>query len=158
MIILGLDPGFGRLGFGVIVVEGGKDTCVAHGCLTTPKGELGPRLVALRGQLQQLIAQHRPERIVIEKLFFSKNVKTAIDVGQARGVILLTCAESGAEIVEVSPQEVKLAVAGYGNAEKAQVQKMVQALLKLPDIPQPDDAADALAVALAGARVCAIPP
>lgn len=152
-IVLGLDPGFGRLGYGVIAVDGAKDVCVDVGCLTTPKGELGPRLVALRGQLQQLIARHQPERIVIEKLFFSKNVTTAIDVGQARGVILLTCTEAGAVIVEVSPQEVKLAVAGYGNADKRQVQQMVQALLKLPELPRPDDAADALAIALAGARV-----
>lgn len=153
MTILGLDPGIARLGYGVLVCERGTEHAVAYGVIATPTGELGPRLVSLRAQLQQLIVLHQPQRIVVEKLFFSKNVKTATAVGEARGVILLTCAEAGVSVVEVSPQEVKQAVTGYGAADKRQVQKMVQALLKLDVMPQPDDAADALAVALAGARV-----
>lgn len=152
MTILGLDPGIARLGYGLITAGGHDDRVIAYGILTTEKGELGPRLVSLRQQLQQIIALHQPRRIVVEKLFFSKNVKTATAVGEARGVILLTCAESGIATIEVSPQDVKLAVSGYGAADKQQVQKMVQTLLHLDAIPQPDDAADALAVALAGAR------
>lgn len=155
MIILGLDPGVARLGYGVVESDGHRDRCITYGVLTTPKGELGPRLVVLRSALQQLIATHRPDRIVIEQLFFSKNVKTATVVGEARGVILLTCTESGVPVVEVSPQDVKQAVAGYGAAGKPQVQRMVQALLALDAIPQPDDAADALAVALCGVRATA---
>lgn len=152
MTILGLDPGIARLGYGVLACERGDERAVAFGVIETPKGDLGPRLVSLREQLRQLIALHQPQRIVVEKLFFSKNVKTATAVGEARGVILLTCAESGIETVEVSPQDVKIAVSGYGSADKQQVQKMVQTLLRLDAIPQPDDAADALAIALAGAR------
>lgn len=152
-VILGLDPGVARLGYGVIESDGRRDRCVTYGVLTTPTGELGPRLVMLRDELRTLITTHRPDRIVVEQLFFSKNVKTATAVGEARGVILLACADSGVLTIEVSPQAVKQAVAGYGAADKQQVQRMVQTLLKLDAIPQPDDAADALAVALCGVRI-----
>ena len=153
MVILGLDPGIARLGYGVVTVEHGEERYVTCGVLETPKGDLAPRLAMLRDQLRDLLAIHRPHRIVVEQLFFSTNVKTAIAVSSARGVVLLTCTDAHVPIVEVSPQAVKQAVAGYGAADKHQVQRMVQALLTLPDIPKPDDAADALAIALAGSRV-----
>ncbi|MBI2482919.1 crossover junction endodeoxyribonuclease RuvC [Candidatus Uhrbacteria bacterium] len=152
MIILGLDPGVARLGYGVVASVRGVDQCVTMGVLETPKGEVGPRLVDLRQRLRALIAEHHPDVACVERLFFSKNVRTAIVVAEARGVILLTCAELGVLVVEASPQDVKQAVAGYGAADKRQVQRMVQALLRLPEIPQPDDAADALAMALYGVR------
>ena len=152
MILLGLDPGIARLGYGVIIVDRGRERYVTCGVLGTPKGDLAPRLVALRDQLRDLLALHRPDRIVVEQLFFSTNAKTAITVGEARGVILLTCADAHIPIVEVSPQAVKQAVTGYGAAEKRQVQRMVQVLLGLSEIPTPDDAADALAIALCGSR------
>ncbi|MFH1099101.1 MAG: crossover junction endodeoxyribonuclease RuvC [Candidatus Uhrbacteria bacterium] len=153
MIVLGLDPGIARLGYGVIASERGSDRCVAFGVIETPKGEIGLRLIALRNALRDLFALHQPDRICVERLYFSKNIKTAIVVGEARGVILLACAEAGVPVVEVQPQDVKQAVTGYGAADKKQVQLMVQALLKLPELPTPDDAADALAVALCGARM-----
>lgn len=153
MIILGLDPGIARLGYGVLDSDGRRDRCVTYGVLTTPMGPLGPRLVALHGELQRLIATHRPDRIVVEQLFFSKNVKTATAVGEARGVILLTCTEAGVETLEVSPQAVKQSVSGFGAADKRQVQRMVQTLLHLPAPPHPDDAADALAIAWYGGRM-----
>ncbi|MBI4143099.1 crossover junction endodeoxyribonuclease RuvC, partial [Candidatus Uhrbacteria bacterium] len=126
MIVLGLDPGLARLGYGVLAVERGREHCVTFGVLETAKGDLGPRLVTLHDALCGLLALHRPERVVIEQLFFSTNVKTALTVGQARGVILFTCAQAHVPIIEVSPQAVKQAVAGYGNAAKQQVQRMVQ--------------------------------
>jgi len=153
MIVLGLDPGIARLGYGVIESDGRHDRCVTYGVLTTPAGPLGPRLVALRAELQRLIAAHHPNRIVVEQLFFSKNVKTAMAVGEARGVMLLTCTESNVETLEVSPQQVKQSVSGFGAADKGQVQRMVQVLLHLPAIPRPDDAADALAIAWCGGRL-----
>lgn len=153
MIILGLDPGIARLGYGVIESDGRHDRCVTYGVLTTPMGPLGPRLVTLRHELQNLIATNRPQRIVVEQLFFSKNVKTATAVGEARGVILLTCTEAGVETLEVSPQEVKQSISGFGAADKQQVQRMVQTLFHLPKPPYPDDAADALAIAWCGGRM-----
>lgn len=156
MVILGLDPGIARLGYGVIESDSRCDRCIAYGVIETPKGELGPRLVALRRDLQGLVAMHRPNRIVVEQLFFSKNVKTATAVGEARGVILLTCAEAGIETIEVSPQQVKQSVSGFGAADKGQVQRMVQVLLRLPEPPHPDDASDALAIAIAGAKISAL--
>lgn len=152
MIILGLDPGVARLGYGVIESDGHHDRCVAYGVIETRKGELGPRLLELRDQLRTLLAEHRPDRVCVEKLYFSKNVKTATAVGEARGVILLTCAEAQLPLIEVQPQAVKQAVTGYGAADKAQVMRMVQTLLGLPEPPRPDDAADALAIALCGVR------
>ncbi len=153
MITLGLDPGIARLGYGIVASERGRDQCIAYGVIETPRGELGPRLVELQRQLRALLDEHHPDRVCVERLYFSKNVKTATIVGEARGVILLTCAEAGVPIVEVQPQDVKQAVAGYGAADKTQVARMVRTLLQLTEIPQPDDAADALAVALSGVRV-----
>lgn len=153
MVILGLDPGIDRLGYGVITVDGPQAIPVTFGVLTTRRGDALPqRLRDLHEALVELLRTHPCDRVCVEQLYFSKNVKTATVVGEARGVILLTCALAGRAVVEVSPQAVKQAVAGYGAAEKRQVQRMVQALLRLPTLPKPDDAADALAVALAGAR------
>lgn len=153
MVVLGLDPGVARLGYGVIASDGRRDRCVAYGVIETEKGELGPRLLELRERLRVLLTEYRPDRVCVETLYFSKNVKTATAVGEARGVILLTCAEAGVPLIEVQPQAVKQAVAGYGAADKRQVMRMVQALLALPELPRPDDAADALAIALYGVRV-----
>jgi crossover junction endodeoxyribonuclease RuvC len=153
MIILGLDPGLARLGYGIVSIESWEERFVQCGVIETKKGNIGPRLVELRRDLNQIIAKYHPDRIVVETLFFSKNVKTAIAVAQARGVIMATCAESAALLIEVSPQDVKQAVTGYGAADKVQIQQMVKTLLGLETAPRPDDAADALAVALAGARL-----
>ena len=157
MIVLGLDPGIARLGYGVLSCERGRERCITYGVMTTPVGgEVGSRLLALRNELRAVIDLHAPDRIVVERLFFSKNTSTGIVVGAARGVILLTCAEAKRSVIEVSPQEVKQAVTGYGAAGKQQVQRMVQTLLALPELPQPDDAADALAIALAGFRIAGV--
>ncbi len=153
-IILGLDPGFADLGYGVIEVGGGKDKCLAYGSLRTPAGErFNKRLLTLAGNLEQVIAEHRPALIGIERLYFSTNAKTAMDVAEARGVIRLVIEKSGVPYVEIGPGEVKVAVAGHGKAAKPDVQKMVKLLLSLKEIPKPDDAADALAIALATAQI-----
>lgn len=151
--VLGIDPGFGRMGYGVIEEKRGQIKAIDYGCLETKKTEtIAARLVELKITVDQLIREHQPGVVAVESLFFSKNVKTALQVGEARGVILFSIADQGLPIFEISPQEVKQAVTGYGNAEKIQVQKMVQKLLGLPKIPKPDDAADALAIAIAAAH------
>lgn len=148
MRVLGLDPGTARMGWGI--VEGEETShLVAYGTLTTPASEpLAGRLHFLFHELLRIIAQYRPEAAALEELFFARNVRTALAVGQARGVALLALAEAGLAVHEYSPLEVKQAVTGYGGADKRQVQEMVRALLSLDRIPRPDDAADALAVAL----------
>jgi len=150
--ILGIDPGTARMGYGIVEDAGAeRERAVEYGCLETPpamRPEL--RLQALYRSLTELIARYRPDALAGEELFFGRNVTTAIHVGQARGVVLLAAADSGVPVREFTPMQVKMAVTGYGRADKAQVQRMVQALLGLPQIPKPDDAADALAVALAG--------
>jgi crossover junction endodeoxyribonuclease RuvC len=150
MLVLGIDPGTATTGFGLVrETERGELEMVQYGALLTPAGELPERrLLMLYRQLKELILLHRPDSAAVEKLFFQKNVTTAIAVGQARGVILLALAEAGIRLQEYTPMEVKQAVAGYGGAEKHQMQVMVKALLGLPDIPRPDDAADALAIAI----------
>jgi crossover junction endodeoxyribonuclease RuvC len=147
-VTLGIDPGTARLGYGVISgVE--PATSLEFGIVEThSKQEMPARLLQLHDELLGLIRDYRPQVMVIEKLFFSRNVTNAISVGQARGVAMLTAAESGISVVEYTPAEVKQAVAGYGNADKAQIQQMVKLILGLEEIPQPDDAADALAVAI----------
>lgn len=137
-----------RMGWGV--VEGEEEPhLVAYGVLTTPAGEAMPgRLCSLFRGLQEVVARYRPQAAALEELFFARNVRTAFAVGQARGVALLAVAEAGLPVHEYSPLEVKQAVTGYGGAEKKQVQEMVRALLSLDHVPRPDDAADALAVAL----------
>jgi crossover junction endodeoxyribonuclease RuvC len=149
MRVLGIDPGTATTGYGVVEDDGGRLTPIAFGVVTTPASLPMPaRLVLLHEQLGELIALHKPETAGVESLFFQKNVRTAISVGQARGVILLTLERGRVPVSEYTPLEVKLAVAGYGAAEKRQVQVMVRTLLALAEIPQPDDAADALAIAI----------
>jgi len=160
---LGIDPGFGRLGWGVIekmkgpgLPAGRQDwQAKAFGCLeTSAKKTLSERLLEIHKEIRLLIKKYRPERVAVEELFFFQNVSTAIQVGQARGVVLLSAVEAGLPVDEYTPLEVKQAVAGYGRAEKKQVQKMVAVLLGLKGKVKSDDAADALAVALcAGARL-----
>lgn len=155
MVILGLDPGFGRLGYAVIETTAGHARSLTCGCLETPSTHTaGVRLVFLRDELRTLIREFRPEQAVLERLFFSKNVRTALAVAQARGMLLTLLAEEHLPVLEVSPQEVKSGVTGTGNAPKAQVQKMVTVLFGLKETLKSDDAADALAIAYAGtARV-----
>lgn len=157
MVVLGLDPGIDRLGYGVLRVDGRRTQWVAHGVLSTLRSDdLAMRLRDLYNALRELLATHVPDRVCVERLYFSTNVKTAMTVGHARGVVLLTCALAQCAVVEVSPQDVKQAVTGYGAAEKRQVQRMVQTLLHLSELPTPDDAADALAIAWTGATVSRI--
>ncbi|MCI0518642.1 MAG: crossover junction endodeoxyribonuclease RuvC [Chloroflexi bacterium] len=150
MLALGIDPGTAITGYGLVRerLDGGLEM-VAYGVIQTPAGlEMPIRLLELHQKLKEIILLHRPESGAVEKLFFQRNVRTAIAVGQARGVALLGLAEAGVSVSEYTPLEVKQAVAGYGGADKHQVQQMVKALLELEEIPQPDDAADALAIAI----------
>lgn len=150
MIVLGIDPGTAITGYGFIRErEDGSLAVIDYGVITTAADLTMPeRLLELHKQLNQFILLHRPDSGAVEKLFFQRNVRTALSVGQARGVALLTLAEHGVTIAEYTPLEVKQAVAGYGGADKSQVSLMVKALLGLKDVPQPDDAADALAIAI----------
>lgn len=148
-IILGLDPGIADTGYGVIKDDHGKLTCLAYGSIkTSAKDTLSNRLESLHIQLDEIIKKYKPEISAVEQLFFSKNVKTALIVGQARGVILLALKQNDISFFEFTPGQVKQAVSGYGSAKKDQVQKMVKTLLGLKEIPKPDDAADALAIAM----------
>lgn len=148
MITLGVDPGTALLGYGL--VDGDDDVqLLTYGVVETTKVEAMPdRLKRLYDAVWELIREHEPDVLAIEQLFFSRNVTTALAVGQARGVVLLAAAQHGMEVFEYKPSEVKQTIAGYGNAGKPQMQEMVRMLLGLPEIPRPDDAADALAVAL----------
>ena len=149
-IILGLDPGLADTGYGVIRAEGAKLSCLAYGSIKTPaKLDLGDRLQMLYEELDGIIKRYQPQVAGMEQLFFNKNVTTALIVAQARGVTLLTLRQHGLAVCDFTPGQVKQAVCAYGQATKSQVQKMVRLTLKLKEIPQPDDAADALAVALA---------
>lgn len=154
MVILGIDPGFGRLGFGCLDVNRDALAMRECGCVETPKEKTqGERLLEIALELDRLIATHKPSVIGIEKLFFQKNVTTGLRVAEARGVVLVKAAAAGIRVVECSPADVKIAVTGYGNAEKKQVQQMVKVILRLKDVPKPDDAADAVAVAIAASRL-----
>ena len=153
MRILGIDPGVAIVGFGVVDHERGQSKMVQYGAINTEAGlPLATRLVQIESDLRQLIDHFQPDVISIEELFFSKNITTGIAVAHARGVILLTAEKAGIPIYEYTPMQVKQAVVGYGLAEKHQVMDMVRRLLKLKAIPRPDDAADALAIALCHAR------
>ncbi len=154
MIILGLDPGLATLGYGVINAVHGNFSVVDYGVVTTPKEcTLPERLLQLEEGVTELIDTYKPENVAIEELFFSKNITTGIAVAEARGVILLTAVKSlGREVYEYTPNQIKQAITGYGGADKMQMQHMVQALLRLKSVPRPDDAADALAVALCHAQ------
>lgn len=149
MRVLGIDPGTAITGYGIVEGEGDSLTLVTYGAITTPANQpLPQRLQQIYRQLQALIAEWHPQSAAVEELFFSKNARTALVVGHARGVALLAITDADLPIQEYKPTEVKQAVAGYGGAPKDQVQGMVQLLLGLEDIPRPDDAADALAVAI----------
>ena len=148
-IILGIDPGIADTGYGVISEEAGVVSCLTYGSIkTSPKDDLITRLDILYQKLNEVIKKYQPNIAAVEELFFSKNVKTALTVGHARGVILLTFKQNNLKVLEFKPSQVKQGVTCYGAANKKQVQKMVQMLLKLKDLHQPDDAADALAVAI----------
>ena len=150
MLVLGIDPGIAITGYGLIQTDQRNDyKCMTYGVITTQAGlPDAERLNILFDELTQLILLHQPDVSAVEKLFFQKNVKTAISVGQARGVTMLTLAQAGLPITEYTPNEIKQTVCGYGSAGKSQVQRMVQSLLNLSELPRPDDAADALAVAI----------
>ena len=149
MIVLGIDPGTAMTGYGLVERTGSRLRAVDYGCLETPAGmPLPERLLLIQDGLIDLIESHRPDLVAVERLFFNKNVQTAFAVGQARGVGLLTAARFGLPVHEYGPHEVKLAVTGHGRAEKVQVQRMVQVVLGLAVLPRPDDAADALAIAI----------
>jgi crossover junction endodeoxyribonuclease RuvC len=149
-LALGIDPGTATTGFGLVRLEpDGSMIAVKYGVFLTPKEATAPeRLVMLYDDLRALLSEYHPQIAAVEKLFFSRNVTTALAVGQARGVVMLCLQQSGIEAFEYTPNEVKQAVAGYGSAQKRQVQEMVRALLALDGIPKPDDAADALAIAI----------
>jgi len=155
MIILGIDPGTATTGFGVIDYKKRKLTCIDYGVIeTSPKLDAGERLKQLNFDLNEIIKKHKPEIAAVERLFFFKNLKTAMPVSQARGVIVFTLSKKNVPIVEFAPQQAKTAVTGYGKATKEQVQKMVKNILNLDKIPKPDDAADALAIAICCADKC----
>jgi len=153
-IIIGIDPGIADTGFGVIKKdEKGNLSCLDYGSIKTEaKTDMPDRLDILSGELTEKIKKYNPDLISVEQLFFCKNVKTALVVGQARGVVLLTARQNKVAVNEFTPLQIKQAVSSYGQASKGQVQKMVKLLLNLKEIPKPDDAADALAVAICAAN------
>lgn len=149
MRILGIDPGIGRMGWGIISIQSSKFKVQNYGCIeTSPKLDVPKRLLQIHKKLSSIITEYKPEALAVEELFFNTNAKTAFVVGQARGVVLLLGAQFNLKIGIYTPLQVKMALTGYGRAEKGQVGKMVQTLLNLKEIPKPDDTADALAVAL----------
>ena len=153
MIILGIDPGTATTGYGVVKNENGNLEKISYGCILTKSSEsLDIRLDIIFNDLMEIIKKFKPEMIAVEELFFASNAKTAISVGHARGVILLACAKSKTPVYEYTPLQVKQAICGYGRGEKRQIQKMVRTLLKLDEIPKPDDAADGLAIAICHAN------
>ncbi|MTI47799.1 crossover junction endodeoxyribonuclease RuvC [Sporosalibacterium faouarense] len=153
MIIVGLDPGIAILGYGVIEYKGNNFKVLDYGAIITEAKETFPnRLKILYNDLGELLDRYKPDAVAIEELFFNKNVKTAINVGQARGVQVLAAVNRGIDVFEYTPLQVKQGVVGYGRAEKKQVQEMVKLLLNLKSVPKPDDVADALAVSICHAH------
>lgn len=149
MRILGIDPGIGRTGWGVIEHQANKQTSVDYGCLETVANSPTPeRLVTIYKGLQAIIAAHQPDAVAVEELFFNKNVSTALVVGEARGVALLAAAEKELPIATYTPLQVKMGLTGYGRADKNQIAQLVKMILGLKTIPRPDDVTDALAIAL----------
>ncbi|MFO7916926.1 MAG: crossover junction endodeoxyribonuclease RuvC [Anaerolineae bacterium] len=149
MLVLGLDPGLATTGYGLVVGDGRDLDMVSHGVIRTPANTpIGERLVRIHREMSCLLDEYHPDVAAVEELFFCKNVRTAMMVGEARGVLLLALAEAGLEIAEYTPLQIKEGITGYGSAEKGQVQEMVRILLRLEEVPRPDDAADALAVAI----------
>ena len=153
LVILGLDPGIATVGFGVIRTERGRSTALGYGAITTPaKTPLSERLDSIYHDCGTLIETYEPDAVSIEELFFNTNLRTGIAVAHGRGVLLLACRQHGVPLYEYTPLQVKQSVVGYGRAEKKQVMDMVKRLLGLESVPRPDDAADALALALCHAR------
>ena len=153
MRILGIDPGYGITGFGVIEADRGHCQLLRCGAITTPAGmDFSARLEIIYEDMKQLLEAVKPEAVAIEELFFGQNVTTGIGVAQSRGVILLAIRQAGVPVFQYKPMQVKQAVVGYGNATKHQVQDMTKRLLRLEKMPKPDDAADAIAIALCHAR------
>ncbi len=153
MRILGIDPGFAIVGYGVLDYEGNHFKTVEYGAITTPAGQdLFERFKKIYDDLTELIERVKPEFMAVEELFFNTNTTTAINVAQARGIIVLAAMNAGLKIYEYTPLQVKQAVAGYGRAEKKQVQQMVKMILNLEKVPKPDDTADALAIAICHAH------
>lgn len=149
MLVLGIDPGIAIVGYGFVREEGSRMVPVEYGKITTPAGmQQKDRLFDIYQDLNSLIKKHKPDAVAVEKLFFSKNVKTAMTVSEARGAILLTLSQNNLPVAEYNPMQVKIAVSGYGGADKKQVQQMVKNILGLKAIPRPDDTADALAIAI----------
>ncbi len=153
MRILGIDPGYGITGFGLIETQRGQSRLLQCGAITTPAGmDFSARLEIIYEDMRKLLEVSKPEAVAIEELFFGQNVTTGIGVAQSRGVILLAIRQAGLEVSAYKPMQVKQAVVGYGNATKHQVQEMTKRLLHLDAMPKPDDAADAIAIALCHAR------
>lgn len=153
MIVLGIDPGLALVGFGVLSTDGRSHTPIAHGTISTPaKTPLPDRLSVIAKEMRALIQKYQPDVCAVEELFFNTNTTTGIAVAEARGVIILTAYEAGVALYEYTPLQIKQAITGYGRADKPQMQQMVKVLLKLREVPKPDDAADALAVALCHAQ------
>ena len=153
MVVLGIDPGSANTGFGVVYARAGSLAALDGGVITTgPADPLERRLARLHARVCDLIAEHKPHAVAVEELYFGRNVRSALAVGQARGVVLLSAGMAGVPCFSYTPQTVKLAVCGSGGADKEQVQRMVGALLSLPEPPEPDHAADALAVAVCHAN------
>ncbi|MCQ2551056.1 MAG: crossover junction endodeoxyribonuclease RuvC [Clostridia bacterium] len=149
MRILGIDPGYAIMGWGVVELKGNHFSVIAYDSILTDAGvDMEKRLKILYDNLLEIIERYQPEEVAIEELFFNNNATTAIKVGEARGVALLACANSGLKIAEYTPLQIKQALVGYGRAEKKQVQNMVKAILNLKAVPKPDDTADALAAAV----------
>lgn len=152
-VFLGIDPGLADTGFGIVEKKNGKLSMIDYGSIRTPADMANEqRLSVIHETLQKIITNYSPTLIGVEKLFFCKNITTAIAVGQARGVVLLTAYQAGLTLVEFTPLQIKSAVTGYGQATKQQMQQMVKTILKLKQIPQPDDAADALGIAICSAH------
>jgi len=153
MRILGIDPGYGITGFGLVEAQGGNMQLLRCGAITTPAGmDFSARLEIIYEDMRSLLEVSKPEAVAIEELFFGQNVTTGIGVAQSRGVILLAIRQAGVPVFQYKPSQVKQAVVGYGNAEKRQVMEMTKRLLHLEKLPKPDDAADAIAIALCHAR------
>lgn len=149
MLVLGIDPGTAITGYGLVRYQAGKESAVLYGTIDTPAGmDMPSRLLIIHQELTRLLREYRPDAVAVEEIFYHKNAKTVVSVAQGRGVAVMTAAAAGMVVAEYTPLQVKQAVVGYGRAEKHQVQLMVQRILGLPELPRPDDAADALAVAI----------
>lgn len=155
MVIMGIDPGIAITGYGVVEKEGNRYRPLAYGCIYTEAGiDVNKRLEKIYGEMVELVSRYSPDEAAVESLFFNRNTTTAFTVAQARGVIILALSHSGLGYNEYTPLQVKQSVAGYGRADKKQVQYMIRSLLGLREIPKPDDAADALSIALCHGNYC----